>query len=191
MANTDSPLSFAISYGFVGGKLHSRGLLKRMHEAGFQATSLKQADVIIAHSAGCWLIPKQAKPKLIVYIGMPLATDKPQETWRKAVKSGYTNNSLKRSLKVTSKNVFYGLKQPGRNLNIITSASKSAPVIFEGVPGIFITNRHDPWPQAARLDEFTRTRPWSFINLTGSHDDIWDHPDRYVDIIKHYAALLD
>lgn len=191
MATTNSKFSFAISYGLVGGPLHSKGLRKQMAKAGFNPASLREADIIIAHSAGCWLMPKNAKPKIVLYIGMPLASSKPTETWRKAVKSGYKNNSFKRNLKGSSKNAFYGITQPRRNLNIICSASNSKPAIIKGAASIFVANKHDPWPTGENLVKVVNNHDWAFIGLGGSHDDIWDHPDHYVEVINHYAKLLD
>jgi hypothetical protein len=190
MATTSSSPSFAISYGLVGGKLHSRGLRQSLLRAGFSSTSKQKADIIIAHSAGCWLIPKNAKPKLIIYVGMPLANDEPKETWKKAVASGFSNNSWQRSAKIASKNAFYGISQPKRNLGIIRKAAQAKPVVFPNVPAVFVANHYDPWPRSSRLDNYIDRKDWTFISLEGSHDDIWDHPDRYVEIVKRYAKLL-
>lgn len=195
MASTSSkqakkPLKYAISYGLAGGNLHSRHFRKAMVEAGFQHVAKDEADIIIAHSAGCWLIPKNSSPQLVLYVGMPLANQKPSVTWRKALKSGYSNNSLRRNLKISSKNTFYSLTQPRRNIRIIRQASNFEPSTFKGARNIFIANHFDPWPQGPKLGSFIDDHNWAFLNLEGSHDNIWDNPERYVAIIKQYAGLL-
>jgi hypothetical protein len=70
-------------------------------------------------------------------------------------------------------------------------ARTAQPRILPQVPAIFIANRHDPWPHAAQLQSYVADHPWAFIHLPGSHDDIWEHSERYVAIITHYARLLD
>lgn len=182
--------TYTIYYGLAGGPIHSRSLRAELVKAGFTSAPKDQGDIIIAHSAGCWQIPATSKPKLVVYIGMPLANEAPSKTWRKATKMALIKNPVMRTLKIYAKNTFYILTQPRRNLKIITSASSSSPVIFKNVPTIFIANQFDPWPISSKLDEFTFSKECIFINLPGSHDDLWDHPDNYVDIIKKYAELL-
>jgi predicted RNA binding protein YcfA (HicA-like mRNA interferase family) len=69
-------------------------------------------------------------------------------------------------------------------------AKHATPVILPEASYVLIANRYDPWPRSKQLDRFLETRGWSFISLPGSHDDIWQHPERYAPIIDHYARLL-
>jgi hypothetical protein len=194
MANTDSPtkgLSFAISYGLVGGRAHSKKLNNLMRAEDYSPDILTTADIIIAHSAGCWLLPQTVKPKLIVYVGMPLAQASWRDTFLNANVTSFTHKNFLRSLSTKSKSTYYGLRQPRRNLNIIRMAKNSHSVIFTDIPSIFIANRYDPWPRSEQLQQFISSYDWAFISLPGSHDDIWERPQRYVAIINHYARLLD
>lgn len=193
MAATDSKpkaLSFAICYGFVGGPAHSRGLRKRLRRAGFKAAQLEGADIIIAHSAGCWLIPNTARPKLVMYIGMPLSMARPRRSWVRANLSSFKNGHPLRNINVRLKNTYYGLLQPRRNWNIVRRAKIAQPTIFPDAQTVFIANHNDPWPQAPILASFIAQQPWAFLSLMGTHDNIWEEPDLYAAIINHYARLL-
>lgn len=89
-----------------------------------------------------------------------------------------------------AKNIFYLMRQPSRNLNMVRQAKTATPSIFPGRPAVFIVNRHDPWPKDKKIQNYLDTYDWSFISLPGAHDDIWEHPGRYAAIIEHYARLL-
>jgi pimeloyl-ACP methyl ester carboxylesterase len=191
MANTNSKFSFAISYGLGGGPLHARHLNRLLHKAGFQQTrQLKEADIIIAHSGGCWLIPKTAKPQLVIYVGMCLAQSQPFRTWLAAKALMRKQSRRARRLSTMIKNVYYNLAQPLRNINMIRQSKTARPIVFPDCPTVFISNRYDPWPRSSQTQEYLDNYDWAFISLSGSHDDIWEHPERYVAIINHYARLL-
>ncbi len=197
MANTKSPeiLTFALSYGFVEGSAHGRKISKLLKRAGFtQANSLTEADIIIAHSAGCWLIPDNAQPKLMLYIGMPLPFTSAQKIWLEAnwlsIKSVLAKGHVFKMLRGGILNTYYALRHPRRSRDIIRGAKTSTPTIFTDATTIFIANRYDPWPQSKRLFDYLKSENWAFISLPGAHNNIWQHPAYYVEIVKNYAALL-
>ena len=191
MADISSKLSFAISYGLSDGNLHSQKLRKQLTESGFIPASLQVADIVIAHSAGCWLIPEGAAPRLVIYVGMCLNNDRPANTWRKNFSMIIKQRPWNYVFNILPKNIFYFLVGPLRNINIIRKAKYLQPIIFSNIPAIFIANRYDPWPQDSKLNEYLKRKTWTFISLPGTHYDIWDNPTRYVEIIKHHARLLD
>lgn len=192
MARTASPKTYAISYGLAGGPAHSRQLRKLLGAAGFRRAPLHKADIVIAHSAGCWLLPTDLKPTLVIYVGMPLAVENPRQTWSTATRLGARHSPVRHTVNNRLKNTYYQLLQPRRNIEIIRMAKHAQPVIFPGVrQAVFIANRHDPWPgNAGFLQNFAKNADWAFVGLPGTHDDIWGRPERYVEVIKHYARLL-
>lgn len=197
MANTplSKPFSFALSYGFVEGSAHGRKISRLLQQAGLvPAKNLISADVIIAHSAGCWLLPDDAKPKLILYVGMPLPLTSAQKIWLKAnwlnVKSFLAKGNIIKMIRIAALNTYYGLRHARRSLDIIHGVNTAKPTIFAGATTIFIANQHDPWPRSARLSDYINSESWAFLSLPGSHNNIWQHPAYYVDIIKNYAELL-
>jgi hypothetical protein len=193
MANTSSrsKLRFAYSYGLVGGQANSRKMTKLLHNAGYHlAKTPSEADIIIAHSAGCWLIPRDVSPKIVIYIGMPLVQSNLRQSFLSANLLSFKREYILRTLRTKLLTSYYSLRQPVRNLNIIRMAKTAKPVLVPEAVTVFIANRHDPWPQSEKLENYTKKYPWTFINMSGTHDDIWEHPDRYVAIIDHYAGLL-
>ena len=183
-------LGYAISYGFVSGPAHSRGFRKLLSELGFRQEAVKRAEVIFAHSAGCWLIPDTAQPQLVVYVGMPLTMARPRSAWLSANVASFRKGKILANLNVRIKNSYYALSQPRRNLGIMRNAKIGKPSTFPKAQSVFIANRNDPWPQGPVLDEFIATKPWAFISLPGTHDAIWEDPRTYTAIINHYATDL-
>lgn len=193
MEHTNSkskPVHFAICYGFMEGPGHSRSLRKQLQTAGFVKTNLHVADIIIAHSAGCVLLPADATPKLVIYTGMPLVLARPQHTWVHASWPHLKNGQWKHELRNRSNNTYYGLRNLKRNVSIMRDPKIAQPVIFPKAQAVFIANRHDPWPKGPELDKLVESHPWAFISLPGKHENLWEKPGHYVNIINHYARLL-
>ena len=198
MANTQSnnKLTFALSYGFVEGSAHGRKISKMLKKNGLEpARNLATADIIIAHSAGCWLLPDNARPKLTLYIGMPLPLTSAQKTWLKtnwlSVKLLIANGNVLGMLRGALLNTYYALRHPRRSIYIIKGIKTAVPTIYPGSTTIFIANRNDPWPHSDRLFDYINNEDWAFMSLPGLHDNLWHHPTFYVDIIKKYAELLE
>jgi len=187
--------TYAISYGFLGGPAHSRRLCRLLGRQGYvQAQSVGQADIVIAHSAGCWLIPESATPKLIVFVGMPLSEAHPHQTFKDArqknIQAFMYNFHLLRGLAIGLYSLYYWLTQPTRNRDIIRRAKTAPEVTSRADTTVFIANRDDPWPHSNRLEQYLGNHNWAFLSLPGSHNNIWEYSERYVAIIDHYAGLL-
>lgn len=190
MNSSNKSPTYFISYGLGGGPWHSRAFRRLLGRSGYQLSQVNEADIIIAHSAGCWLIPPTAKPKLVIYVGMPLAADQPGRTLTQANLASLRHGRLPGSVAGKLKNIYYWLRQPRRNLAIAQHPEIGQPVYFDGVPAVFLANHYDPWPKSEKLADFMDDHPWAFISLAGAHDDIWQHPEPYIRIIEAYARLL-
>jgi hypothetical protein len=192
-----TPQTYHIFYGFFGGQAHGREMRHLLHAAGLRkATSAQAADIIIAHSAGCWRVTDDLRPKLTLFIGMPLQPGKAYETFRTAVRGNKADHATnpRRGKKIQSLNMLYMALQPRRSLHIIRKGSSYMEQPIKTNPQtnqtVFIKNADDPWPNSPLLDKALESLPYSFISLPGSHVNIWHRPERYVAIIKHYATLL-
>jgi hypothetical protein len=52
--------TYSIYYGFSKSKLNAKGLREVLKKTGYdESDTLDTADIIIAHSGGCYLIPKK------------------------------------------------------------------------------------------------------------------------------------
>lgn len=187
--------TFYICYGFLGGHSHGLRLRWLLRRAGYkQSHDAETADVIIAHSAGCFEIPSEAKPKLILFIGMPLNEN---SSWRVFLKAQRANaRSLVghfhwlTALEIFIGSIFYGLTEPHRNIRIVKTIKQVTTLEFNQAQVVFIVNHYDPWPQSDQLTQYVKATDWAYISLDGSHDNIWENPKTYVSIINYYAERL-
>lgn len=188
-------LTYSIVYGFLGGPAHGRELLSALKDIGLKPVrETEAADIIIAHSAGCWLIPARSTARLVIFIGMPLAQDNPAKTFREAnlqnIRTSLKGQNIIAWFRGLVLDLYYAVMQPKRNWLIIRRARNVQPVILPEAAHVFIANRYDPWLRSKQLDKLLDSGNWSFINLPGSHADIWKNPEHYASIINHYARLL-
>lgn len=191
MATTgSSKATFAICYGFMEGRLHSRGLRKALIKHGYTESVPEQADIIIAHSAGCWLIPESASPKLVIYVGMPLAMVRPRSKWVSVTFTSLFRGNIIKDLGTRLKNTYHGLLDIRRNIRIMQNPQFGKPRVFPNAHAIFIANRYDAWPRGELAAKLLNEKAWTFMSLTGSHEDVWEHPTKYADIIRLYAEQV-
>lgn len=191
MADTSSTKSptYYISYGFFGGPIHARRFMKGLMDRGYQAAAEGTADIIVAHSAGCWLIEPDAPAKLVVYIGMPLTMARARSAWLAANVNSFRHNPV-RNILGRAKNTFYAIAQPRRNWDILKNPRIGKPTVLPAAQALFIVNRQDPWPTGSRLQELIQAKDWTFVSFPGGHDDLWEDSTKYVELIDSYAKRL-
>lgn len=183
-------LTYGIIYGLFGRPALTRKLERLLNATGLRSTQdFEHADILIAHSAGCWLVPETAKARLIILNGVPLA-DNQNKAYCQANVQIYKQASVRQLVSHFSGNIFSALRYPWRNLSIIRMAKRTETAIPPEAMCVFITNRDDPWPRSKKLDELLNNKDWAFISLPGPHNYIWHHPEHYAAIINHYARLL-
>jgi hypothetical protein len=179
-------------YGMAEGGLHSRYLRRALVEAGFQATTPDMADIIIAHSAGSFLIPKDTKATLFIHINGPYWRTRtfPDSLREKLIGDWQIRRQkgeLRHWLLSGATNTFYmanlrhglSLRKPYYNLD---DAIKQLPGGKQH-KHIFIRNQHDSYSEDIQLAQHADPS-YALISLPGNHDDCWRNPEPYVDIIQ-------
>lgn len=199
MASTNlktRPLSFAISYGFMGGPGYSIQLRKMLKKAGYKKAPLDRADIVIAHSGGAYLFNLSYKPRLVLLVAPALSRDNPRKLFkqnnRQLRESARAEHYLIKRLLWSLYGFYCFLRNPQRNYRMIKFASDTSFELpeFEGVDVFFIANRYDEWSSGPQLAKLLADRPWAFMSLPGAHEHVWVHPEDYIDIIGLYAKRL-
>lgn len=195
--SSSKTLSYWIVYGFSGGRLHGGDIRKELKAARYQeAKSMREADIIITHSAGYWLLTDAPRARIIMLIAPALPQVKAGRTyreanvgmWREARQNRYLHKRILWSLYSAG----YLIAQPKHNRKLAqrvktgdqTFRPPKAPQI------VVVTNREDPWPRSKLMELFLIEEPWAFISLPGSHEHIKKDPAAYVAIINQYAKRL-
>src|SRR5688572_18120710 len=65
-------MKVAIIYGWAEGHWHGHRLRKELKAAGLEYShDPANADVIIAHSGGCYMLPDNSQANLVMLVGFP------------------------------------------------------------------------------------------------------------------------
>jgi hypothetical protein len=179
--------TIAIIHGFCEGPWHEQRLRPALEAAGFVITAdPHNADIILAHSGGCFLVPPPRAGQRVIFIGIPywpgrsLAYGLMQKMWRDLLLH-YTEKELRFWAVKTLQNGRY-LWQAKTHLNMLRGRRRRT-VWQHGANAIVIRHTEDTvcTPELASLP-FTNA-PRS-VELPGHHDDCWRIPAAIVDVVQ-------
>jgi pimeloyl-ACP methyl ester carboxylesterase len=182
-----------IIFGFTEGSWHGKRMRRELHKRGVVITKrVSDADYVIAHSGGCFEVPPLKEHQILMLInptywpGKPLHVRGRQMTGQliKAVRPG--NNPLFH-LRKTAHNLTYLFTRAKRNKFIAKRAGTyDLETEIKHVNTILIRNQDDPWltPELNYLQEINPHL--RIVRMPGGHDDCWQHPARYMQILQEY-----
>lgn len=189
-----------ISPGVGEGPWHVQLLADCLLKHGFALTDqLTHADIVIAHSGGCYVVPKSerlavtlAKPKFVLWIDPPYWPGKPvlsstvQVMWLEIITS-IRNKTLKFCIVKTIWNIWYIIKEPLYGLRVIRARQRmSLLALFSSPNNVVVRNEDDAWC-APDIDKYINNS--KLLRLPGQHDDCWYHPDVYVQILADQFSV--
>lgn len=178
-----------ISYGFAEGDWNSRLLHEELREYDHTITTdISNADVVIAHSGGCFLVPAEKQYDLLLLVNTTYWPERSIFTRIRNKISKDTAHTCKQYgvvawLNKTVRNIGYGLVHPGRARAMYIGMKGSSVPTVNARRIVVIRNRNDPWLSQSFHEVFTIPEA-TFISLPGEHDDIWENPERYVQLLK-------
>lgn len=183
----------ALIEGFAGGPLHTRSFRRSLTKASFKVIrSKREASIIIAHSAGIYGIPKNAKAKLVMLIG---PTYWPKQKLVKRVLQhtassrryhvshfGWSYYIWKKILELyyfftRNRYMWLGIKNNNQT-NFIENLNQSGRKI------LLVRNLDDPFcgPEISKLGK--NLKNVQYIELPGVHDDYVKNHAPYIELIK-------
>lgn len=179
--------SVCIIHGLNEGPAMSRKLEECLRSNGFEPVQdPAQADVIFAHSGGCFLVPAINRAAKIVLVGLPYQPGRPWfastfiKVWREG-KLYRQEHRLRQWAQKWSWHCRYAFRLRAA-VKMAMNMRPSSP--WNSVqPEVIVRNRHDAYA-APELHQLPFNGPRTFISLPGEHDDCWDNPEPYVAIIK-------
>lgn len=179
--------SVCILYGINEGPATGKQFVCELEQAGFTVSNdPTTADIIFAHSGGCYLIPPRNRAKHVVLAGIAYWPHRPwllataRKSWREAT-AYYREHRLSHLVYKWFCYLRYAFK-PRSVLRMALNRSASRPW-NSTQPQIIIRNRHDVYC-CPEVYEMPFRGPRTFISFPGEHDDCWDHPERYVHLLQ-------
>ena len=178
--------NICILYGFCEGPRVGRRFEKALARAGYKVTKdAEQADILITHSGGCYLLPPTFRAKRIVHIGPWYWPGRPWAVsgWQK-FKHDFTSHHQEGELRFWL----------GKSLwNFVYLWNFRAFGMLRG------KRLGTPWPYGAittivrpAQDSFCTpdlanmpfTAPPTIRTMPGYHDDCWRNPAPYIALIQ-------
>jgi hypothetical protein len=183
-------MQVALRYGFAEGPALAKLFKQVVRNNGLNTTKkLSKADVIVAHSGGCLLVPKNNRAKLIIldnppwWPGKKILTSSKQRAIRD-LNFHRTMGIFRRWLIQSFHHLRYILSHLPKNTAIYRGHRRRAfPVPSLGQKIIIVRNLHDPFCSPDVMDLLPQAKDYQFVEFPGEHDDLWHYPDKYVELI--------
>ena len=169
-------------YGFAEGHSVSKRMRKELSAKGFTLSSdPKDADIIMAHSGGSFMLPAKHQARLVVLINPPMWLGRsPLRGLTPKVKQETKNSYWYRK---SWFNFLYLFSRPASWARMSKSIKRG--IFHTGdARTVIIRNRHDTFAHPEDVLACSSVSGWMVCSLDGSHDDLWEHPSPYVDLIK-------
>ena len=183
--------SVAIIDGFAEGKWHHKILNEALMGAGYTIErDARKADIIIAHSAGCFFLPANFTDKKVLLIGPPFWPSKPlavsmmQKIWRDFIAQIRKGNAGYWFLK-TFWNIVYALSDIVHSMQIGRHARRQR--FYEALQDsevMLVRNQDDAWCTPDIESLLSGKAKIKYTQLPGEHDDCWTNPAPYIQLLK-------
>lgn len=184
-----------VLYGFSEGPHIAQALRIALEREGFVITQdLTLADILIAHSGGCFCIPRTVQARLIVLIGLPCWPGKHLSTalGQKILADYASYRAEQADRRWYLKSLWNGMYfwRMLHNIQMLRGMRRGL-TIHPSAYNVLIRNRHDTGC-VPYLNQLPHIAHGCYVSLPGGHDDCWFHPERYAASIKAYygQALL-
>ena len=192
-----SSKTVAFVHGWAEGSWQDSQFAQQLVNNGFELTpDPAKADIILAHSAGCYLVPVNPKAKLIVLIGLPFWPGKPLiKSLVKKLMLEASRHQKDQDLPWFSQklahNTWYIFTKPAGLYRFFKNRQQmKLPSASPNTSVVLIRNQDDQFctPNVTKL--LPQAKGYKFIDMPGLHDDCWIDPEPYVKLIKKYANEL-
>lgn len=184
--------TLAIVHGWSEGPWQSRRFCKELAKTELQFIKrAEDADVIVAHSEGCYWVPRKNKASLILLIGIPHWPGRHLFTSVILnLKANYSfargDESLAYWFTKLTRNLWYIITRPYQsyrvlklhNLRFLPRQSSTKRVVM-------IRNHLDTFTHPKIDKILDQVKRYKYVEYPGVHDDCWSHPHKYIELIEN------
>lgn len=180
----------AFCYGWSEGPWQSRLFAKNLSRNGFSLSKdPANADIIIAHSSGCYLVPKKFQAEVVFLI------DPPYWPGRSSISSIVANiavgarehhkeGEIRWWLNKLAHNGWYAITRPQGTYHASTRIKlKHLPKAPPAQSIVLVRNIRDTFCDPKIMNLVGKERGYKFTQLPGAHEHCWIHPELYIDLL--------
>jgi hypothetical protein len=182
------PRTVSIKYGWAEGPWHATRFARELEAKGLTLIDdAATADIIFAHSSGCYQVPRNARAKLVILTGLPygpvphlsvgLIRKEIQE-----IKYHHGIKELRWWFEKLFHNVWYMITKPQATYYVLRKHE------LGNLPGsagrrVLLVRPGDDALMYPDTDTLLAGRGYVLIEIPGSHDSCWVNPQPYVDLM--------
>jgi hypothetical protein len=178
-------------YGFAEGPWQGKRFCAELVKQGFRMVDdPREADLVIAHSGGCFLLPRPKAGQLTVLMNPPYWPGKPliisslQSLWWNA-ESFAKRGAFSFWLKKVFWNTWYIFRYPAKSRWIVRHARRdSLRLAISQRRTAIVRSNNDVWLTPDAVRTIGEHADFTYRELPGIHDDCWLHPLPYIEVIK-------
>ena len=153
-----------------------------------------KADIIIAHSSGCYSLPKLAANQLVILIDPPYWPGRP--VWIRIFQNIVIDmpRQIKAFglifwLKLRFWNTTYVLARPWKHVKVWRSLRQTFLMSFQAERALVIRDSRDVYCSPV-IEDYLKDFPQvMFISIAGLHESCWVHPHKYLDVARHLCEV--
>ncbi len=171
-------MKVALIYGYAEGPRIAKNLIEYLGARGHELVDASEAEVILAHSGGSYLIPDNNSATRVVLVDVPYYDNHPsfiKKLSKRVTEEGISLSALQKFIW----NNWYVYSQPKRSYQMYKRVIEGE---FHGVEGkkvMLVRNNNDLFGAIDQDKEQARANGWLVEGLPGTHDDLWVNPEPY------------
>jgi hypothetical protein len=181
----------ALQYGIASGERQGKRFRRALKQAGYKVIKdAAKADIIVAHSAGCFWLPEAPTHQKLMLIDPPYWPGKTVgERGKQRLKTNLhprkQNYHIPYWLARNLWGLFYVIRDIKRTRAIVRLAGiYDLATVVQNHRALLIHNDDDDW-LTANLEELDQTNPNLIVrHLPGDHDNCWYNPQPYIDLLQ-------
>jgi hypothetical protein len=176
-------MKVALVYGYAEGPRIAKEFVSTLYRLGHKLVSATDADVIIAHSGGSFMIPDKNNAKVVMLVDVPYYDNHKsfvKKLYRRVAEEGWSLKSIRKF----SWNNWYVVSNPKRCWRMYRAVIVGS---FHGVNGkrvVLVRNSQDLFGVIAQDKQEAKKINADVKELPGTHDDIWVHPEVYIKLAE-------
>lgn len=178
----------ALIHGWSEGPWQSRKFRYELQKCGYKMSKPEEAEVIIAHSLGCYLVPPANMASQIILIGIPHWPDKSllkavMHNLHGGLKNHARGTTMIWWLKKLMHNWWYVLRYPKMTSHIGSSIKLDKLPDAKDRRVVVVRNHEDTFSHPDIQLMLPQSNRYEFVDIPGDHEDCWLHPERYIPLI--------
>lgn len=182
-------MTYYIIYGFAEGPWHGQRLVHQLVQAGLRpAPQPEEADIIIAHSIGCYGVPEQCRAQNIFLVGIPYLEGNLVHRLSHKVAGDFIDymqhKRIATWLQKSFWNCVYGFQRVSTWLKLYRKWRKKLTHLPNGKQVTVVRNQADSFSEADALTLLAHKQQWQYVDFPGHHDHLWVHPEAYVSLFS-------